>query len=155
MERALNAYAPASVPGSGLVSGPPRLPPEGLRPDPRPLGEILIELGYVSPAGLAEALSVQHLEDERVGETLVRLKHCSDWQVCQALARQFALPALESLPPAEIDDELAERLPIGYARGNMLLPRKLDLPRDGQAGVLQVLASDPTKLLEVVKKVIG
>ncbi len=140
MERALNAYAPAFA-----SSVPPRLPPEGLRPDPRPLGEILIELGHVTPAGLAEALSVQHLEDERVGETLVRLKHCSDWQVCQALARQFALPVLESLTASEIDDELAERLPIGYARANMLLPRRLDK----EAGVLEVLASDPTKLLDL------
>jgi len=136
MERALNAFAP---------SLPPRLPPEGLRPDSRPLGEILIELGHVAPPALAEALSVQHLEDERVGETLVRLKHCSDWQVCQALARQFGLPALESLPALEIDDELAERLPIGYARANMLLPRRLDR----ETGVLQVLASDPTKLLDL------
>jgi general secretion pathway protein E len=140
MERALTAFAPGHA-----SSLPPRLPPEGLRPDSRPLGELLIELGHVSPAALAEALSVQHLEAERVGETLVRLKHCGDWQVCQALARQFGLPALESLPAAEIDDELAERLPIGYARGNMVLPRRLDR----EAGVLQVLASDPTKLLDL------
>jgi general secretion pathway protein E len=140
MERAVNAFAPAS--GLPVM---PRLPPEGLRPDARPIGEILVELGFVSPAALAEALSVQHLEDERVGETLVRLKHCSDWQVCQALARQFGLPALESLAPLEIDDELAEQLPIGFARSNMLLPRRLDR----ETGVLAVLASDPTKLLDL------
>jgi general secretion pathway protein E len=142
MERAVTTLGPS--PGFSLPLAP-RLPPEGLRPDPRPLGEIMIERGFTDPAALAEALSVQHLEGERVGETLVRLKHCSDWQVCQALAQQFGLPPLESLAAIEIDDELAERLPIGYARANMLLPRRLDR----EQGVLQVLASDPTKLLDL------
>jgi general secretion pathway protein E len=141
MERAVTAVGLS--PAFALL--PPRLPPEGLRPDARPLGEILIERGYVTPAGLAEALSVQHLEDERVGETLVRLKHCSEWQVCQALAQQFGLPTLESLAASEIDDELAERLPIAYARANMLLPRHLH----HEQGVVSVLASDPTKLLDL------
>jgi general secretion pathway protein E len=140
MERAATAFATSPAP---LL--PPRLPPEGPRPDSRLLGEILVERGFASPMALAEAISVQHLEDERVGETLVRLKHCSEWHVCQALAQQFGLPALESLSAAEIDDELAERLPIGFARGNMLLPRRLD----AQLGVLEVLASDPTKLLDL------
>ena len=49
--------------------------------DPRRIGEILIETGAVTPEALAEALSVQHLENERVGDALVRLKHCSEWQV--------------------------------------------------------------------------
>ena len=153
MEESVTIVGPPPV--APAVGGPsptsPRLPPEGLRPDSRPLGEILVERGFATPDALAEALSVQHLEDERVGETLVRLKHCSDWQVCQALAQQFGLPALESLPAAEIDDELAERLPIAYARSNMLLPRRLH-PGHGQGeslGVLEVLASDPTKLLDL------
>ncbi len=142
MERAVDI-------GASPLFALPRLAPEGLRPDARPLGEILIEHGVVDPAALAEALSVQHLEDERVGETLVRLKHCSDWQVCRALAQQFGLPALESLPALEIDDELAEQLPINYARANMLLPRRLHPPEGAEPGRLQVLAADPTKLLDL------
>jgi general secretion pathway protein E len=128
------------------VSGPaPLLPPVGVRPDARAIGEILLEMGTVSPEALAEALSTQHLEDERVGETLVRLKHCSDWDICQALGRQFGLPTLERLAADQLQDELVERLPIGYARSNMLMPRRLDL----EAGVLSVLAADPTKLLDL------
>ncbi|MCA9656223.1 MAG: Flp pilus assembly complex ATPase component TadA [Myxococcales bacterium] len=142
MEEVVTVVAAAPPPPP---SPQPRLPPQGLRPDTRPLGEIMIERGFVTPEALAEALSVQHLEDERLGETLVRLKHCSDWQVCQALAQQFGLPALESLPPTQVDDELAERLPISYARGNMLLPRRFVT----EGGTLEVLASDPTKLLDL------
>ena len=141
-----SATEPAGGPTGGPgVGGDPRLAPEGLWPDSRPLGEILIERGFATADGLAEALSVQHLEDERVGETLVRLKHCTDWQICQALAQQFGLPCLESLPAAEVEDELVEQLPIGYARSNMCLPRRLD----AEQSILEVLASDPTKLLDL------
>jgi general secretion pathway protein E len=130
----------------GLAPGAaPFLPPVGTRPDPRPLGEILLEQGFCGPEGLAEALSVQHLEDERIGETLVRLKHCTDWQVCQALARQFGFPCRESIPPAEIEDELVELLPISFARANMVLPERLDRA----VGELHVLASDPLKRLDL------
>ena len=123
----------------------PLLPPVGARPDPRPLGEILIEMGAVGNEALAEALSVQHLEDERVGETLVRLKHTSEWNVCQALAQQFGLPCEESLLAENIDDELVERLPISYARNNLVIPRHLD----EECGELTVLAADPHKILDL------
>ena len=95
---------------------PPLLPATGPRPDARLIGEILLEMGAVSPEGLAEALSAQHLENERVGETLVRLKQATDWDVTQALAKQFGLPCQDSAVTDQIDDALVERLPIGYAR---------------------------------------
>src|SRR5690606_24915399 len=77
--------------------------------------------------------------------TLVRLKHATEWQVTQALARQFALPCIESFPPDQVEDELVERLHIGYARSNWVLPQRLD---EG-AGILHVLAADPHKILDL------
>jgi general secretion pathway protein E len=123
----------------------PLLAPEGLRPDQRPLGEILLELGFVTPEALEEALAAQHLEGERIGETLVRLRHLNDWQLCQALGRQFGLPCLEKLSANDVDDELVEVLPIGYARSNMVIPQRFD--RKG--GRLYVVAADPCKLLDL------
>ena len=128
------------VPPSG-----PLLPAPGVRPDGRPIGELLIELNFCTPDQLAEALSAQHLNDERVGETLVRLKYATDWQVCQALARQFGLPCRESIAVDQIDDELVEELPISYARDNFLIPAR----HDKEAGILHVLAADPHKLLDI------
>lgn len=128
-----------------LPTSGPLIAAMGTRPDERALGMILIEMGYVGPEALEEALQAQHLEDERVGETLVRLKHCSDWQVTQALAKQFGLPAREGMGADEVQDELVEELPIGYARGNMVIPVKLD--RD--MGVLYVVTADPTRLLDL------
>jgi len=109
------------------------------------VGELLLEMGAIGPDHLQEALSVQHLEDERVGESLVRLRHCSEWDVCQALGRQFGLEPREKLGEKEIQDELIEELPIGFARSNVCLPWKLDREMDE----LHVVAADPLRLLDL------
>ena len=92
------------------------------RPDTRQLGEILLEMGVCNADQLAEALAAQHLEDERVGETLVRLKYVTDWDVCQALGRQFGLPVVDKVEDKDIQDELVGDLPMSFARNNMVLP---------------------------------
>ena len=127
------------------TSATPALPPVGLRPRGRPIGELLIEMGVVKIEALAEGLAAQHLEGERIGETLVRLKHCSEWDVCRALAQQFGLGARENIEIGEVQDELVERLPIQYARAATVLPWKLER----QLGLLQVFAADPLRLLDL------
>jgi general secretion pathway protein E len=123
----------------------PALAPVGVRPASRPLGEILIGMRAVAAEQLAEGLAAQHLEGERIGESLVRLKHCSEWDVTRALAQQFGLPARESVDILEIEDELVERLPIQFARINSVLPWRLDK----QLGVLKVLSADPLRILDL------
>ncbi len=108
----------------------------------RPIGELLLEANAVTAEQLAEALSAQHLENERVGETLVRLQYCSDWDVCVALGKQFGLPVREHVGDDQIQDALVEALPIGYARNNMVLPWRLEREEDR----LEVFAADPLKL---------
>ncbi len=111
----------------------------------RPIGELLLEQGAVTPEQLAEALAAQHLDNERVGETLVRMGYCPEHEVARALARQFGLPLRLDLEDDAIEDELIEQLPIGYARGNLVLPWRLDRDEDR----LDVLAADPLKLDEI------
>lgn len=123
----------------------PLLAALGSRPDPRRLGEILLELGFVNAEQLAEGLAAQHLDNERVGETLVRLKYATPWQVCQVLGRQAGLACRESISPDEVEDELVEALSIGYARNNLLLPERLDQ----ETGTLHVIAADPQKILDL------
>ncbi|HEY8377548.1 MAG TPA: ATPase, T2SS/T4P/T4SS family, partial [Nannocystis sp.] len=123
----------------------PAIAPLGVRPIARPLGEILIEMGALTAEALAEGLQAQHLENERIGETLVRLKHCTEWDLTRGLARQFGLPAVENVDIGDVQDELVERLPIQYARANLVLPYRLDRER----GVLGVYAADPLKILDL------
>ncbi|TPV93382.1 MAG: type II secretion system protein GspE [Myxococcales bacterium FL481] len=111
----------------------------------RLLGDILVEAGVIAPEQLAEALASQHLEQSRVGEALVSLKYCEEIDVCRALGDQFALPVVEEVAVDDVQDELVEQLPIGYARTNAVLPWKLDRER----GELDVLAADPLRLLSI------
>lgn len=115
------------------------------RPDGRQLGEILLELTSVTAEQLAEALAVQHLEDERVGETLVRLHHCTEREVCDALGRQFGLPTIATVAESDIDDALVEELPIGFARSNVCMPWKLDRDLDE----IHVLSADPLRIFDL------
>jgi general secretion pathway protein E len=118
------------------------LPYSMLKVVARPLGELLLEAGAISPEQLAEALSAQHLENERVGETLVRLEHCTEWDICIALGKQFGLPVREFVGDDVVQDVLIESLPIGYARNNMVLPWRLDRELER----LDVFAADPLRL---------
>ena len=144
---------PPQPPASFVPSAPPPGPAAAaaaqavpsLEFERRPIGEILLEMGAITPEQLAEALSAQHLEGERVGETLVRLNHCNELAIARALGRQFALPVQAEITHEDIDDELIEKLPIGYARGNFVLPWRLDRDDDR----LDVLAADPLKLDEL------
>src|SRR5690606_29925601 len=121
------------------------VPALGKRPARRPIGLLLLEAGACTAEALAEALSAQQLEDERVGETLVRLKHCDEWAVTQALAKQSALPCVASVSPDQIADDLVQRLPIGFARASAVIPHRLDAVR----GALLVFAADPRRLMDL------
>ncbi|MEE9386285.1 MAG: ATPase, T2SS/T4P/T4SS family [Nannocystaceae bacterium] len=113
--------------------------------DRRRLGEILVEAAAITSPQLEEALASQHLEQNRIGAALVGLKYCTEEDVCRGLGEQFGLPVCERVSVDEVDDELVEKLPMGYARDNDLLPWKLD----SEAGVLEVLAADPLRLLSL------
>ena len=135
---------PLPRPATAPAERPPPSP-VGPRPLSRPIGELLIEMGALTAEGLAEGLAAQHLENEKIGETLVRLKHCSEWDLARGLARQFGLPARETIDIGEVQDELVEQLPIQYARANLALPYRLDR----EAGELHVFAADPLRLLDL------
>lgn len=134
-----------SVPASASTSSAVIATEPALNLERRPIGELLLEAGAITPEQLNEALQAQHLEGERVGETLVRLEYCDDLAIARALAKQFGLPVVEEVAEADIQDDLVEQLPISYARGNLVLPWRLDRDED----VLEVLAADPLRLDEL------
>lgn len=139
----------ASFESSSETPGPATAEPTGRdvvrHGDVRRIGEILVDAGCVTAIQLEEALAVQAVEGERIGAALVRLRHCSDWDVCQALARQFGLGSVEKVAETDIQDELVEELPIQFARENECLPWKLDT----DIGLLTVLIADPSRLLDL------
>lgn len=107
----------------------------------RPLiGQILIEKHALTPAQLEEGLRLQKEQGGRIGEILIRLKLLTEDAVLEALSQQWQLPYRSSLDPKEIELQLAEKVPISFAKRYELLPFK----RNGKA--VQVAASNPLHL---------
>ncbi len=132
----------AAPPEAALTEARDASPVAGER---RRIGEILVEMGAIGPDALREALAAQEGSGDRIGEILVRQRHCSDADVARALAAQYELPFREAIPEADVDEALIENVPISFAHGNRVLPVR----HDPVAGVLEVVAADPLRLLDI------
>ncbi len=106
----------------------------------RPLGEILVASGKLSPERLEEALAAQRGESAgtRIGEILVRGKAVTEAEMLGALAGQLDLPFLETLDAEQASPELAKRVPINFAKTARALPLG-----GGAAGATRVAVADP------------
>ena len=75
----------------------------------RPLGQILVERGWLSADQLSEALAEQNRSGGRLGQVLVRLKLLDEVQLAEALSEQGKLPTMQ-LRPGMVDVNVAQRL---------------------------------------------
>jgi general secretion pathway protein E len=115
----------ASLPAS---PEPPPLPGGAARLSGRPLGEILVESGRLSPQRVEEALALQRGEQSgsRLGEILVRLRAVSEEDVLRALALQLDLPFSDRIDPETVPPELVKKVPINFAKQARVLPLRSD-----------------------------
>jgi Type II secretion system (T2SS), protein E, N-terminal domain len=74
------------------------------------LGEILIQLGYLTPARLDAVLMHQRQWGVSLGRAAVAKNFCTEAQVLEGLSRQLKLPGV-ALDNEELDPELAKLLP--------------------------------------------
>jgi general secretion pathway protein E len=88
---------------------------------PRRLGEILIGEGWLDEAALDRALVLQADKGGRIGEILLRTGEVREDALARALAIQWELPYVDQLP-ARLEGAWLEKLPIGFAKANRLLP---------------------------------
>lgn len=97
----------------------------------RKLGELLLEANVVTEAQIDAALGEQRKWGGRLGRTLVEMGFANEATICQALAQQLSLPAVDldtAVLPARIESslrlDLAERygvFPVSFdARSNQL-----------------------------------
>jgi general secretion pathway protein E len=112
------------------------------------IGQIFIELYQLSPEKLEEGLALQREKrgsgsgggGERIGEILVRISALSEETVAEALARQWSLPYLSTINLDEIDNKLAQLVPIAFAKKHFALPIRT------LGKTVQVATSDPLNL---------
>lgn len=105
------------------------------------IGAILVRRGAIAEGALREALERQANARPRLrlGEQLVREGLITEEQQFAALAEQFALPFVASLPDAALDTTLVAQVPFEWARAHGLLPVRMD-------GIPAVAVGDPDAL---------
>lgn len=89
------------------------------------IGQILINMGTITPDKLQSALSKQKGSDKRIGEILVEDKLCTESEICTALSKQFTIPFVD-LTTIEIPPKIINIVPENLAKQNMVLPIRVD-----------------------------
>lgn len=118
----------------------------------KPLGEALVEKGYISQQQLQQALEYQAEKGRRklVGEILVELNFVTEQQVLEVVAESYGVPFV--LDPARIaDPKVIDLLPRDFIEQHTILP--LFRVR----GVLTVAISEPANLylVEEINRISG
>jgi general secretion pathway protein E len=115
------------------------------------IGEILAESGAVTPAAVEQALIVQQTEGGLLGELLVKAHACTEDVVLRGLGTQLGIQFFPDFPVAEMDGELAGKVPIGFAKQHRVMP----LRREGDA--VLVASADPLDVgaLDDVRGMLG
>ncbi|MGH0033694.1 MAG: GspE/PulE family protein [Myxococcota bacterium] len=116
------------------------------------IGEMLVELGYLSPSELGKALQLQAEDDgdPRLGEVLTQHGMIGEVELAQVLADHLGYPYSDP-GFAEIDTELTSRVPIKWCEEHLFVPVRYE---DGK---VVVAFADPTKYssLEAAQQAFG
>ena len=88
------------------------------------IGQILINMGAITPDQLDQALSMQKTNNLRLGEILIQEKICEEEKVCLALSKQFSIPFV-NLDEIELREELSNIVSSEMAEQCMVIPLEL------------------------------
>jgi type IV pilus assembly protein PilB len=105
----------------------------------RRIGEVLVEWGVVTAAGVQEALDHSRKEGLRIGEALVALGLADEEDVTKALASQYDMEYIDLERNARITPDL-QLLPEDLLRKHLVLPLGKEENR------LKVIITDPLDL---------
>jgi type IV pilus assembly protein PilB len=105
----------------------------------RPIGDVLVDQGVITPIQLDEALQRQRLTGDMLGRILVSLDYCNEQDVIEALGVQQGMERVD-LKKMNIADTVIRLIPGDVARFYSVLPVRLT------DGVLTVALADPLNL---------
>ena len=103
-----------------------------------PIGQLLVESGYITEDQLNEALFQQKAKyaGQKIGEILLKMGFVSETQVVHALSARLKVPYID-LVTAKIDIEAVRKIPEDVARKNTVIGYK------AAGGRLFVATNDP------------
>jgi general secretion pathway protein E len=102
------------------------------------LGEILLRTTQLTEEQLEAARQEQAENGGRLVDHLLSNGHVSADEVLDALSRQLGLPIRPRIDVSEVDEELTEKIPIGFAKAHGILPLRRD-----EEGAVHVVTSNP------------
>lgn len=107
-----------------------------------PIGQLLVESGYITEAQLNDALARQKTEfnGAKIGEVLLDLGYVSETQVVHALSARLKVPYID-LVTAKIDIDAVKKIPEEVARKNNVIGYR------AQGGRLFVATNDPVNFI--------
>jgi type IV pilus assembly protein PilB len=88
------------------------------------LGEVLVELGFVTQAQVDEAIQQGVVKRMRMGELLLSEQKISEEQLAKALAIQYGLEFVE-LTDTQLDPNAVKTVPEKVIRNSLILPYKI------------------------------
>lgn len=101
------------------------------------LGELAVELNYVSLEQLEEALkAMKTMRGKRMGEIMQKLEFINERQLAQILSEQLNLP-LQHLELGMIDKELFDRFSLRFLKNNLIIPY------DQSEAKISLICADP------------
>ncbi len=85
------------------------------------MGQILINMGAITPDQLDQALSMQKTSNLRLGEILIQEKLCEEEKVCLAMSKQFSIPFV-NLDEVELKEEMSKIVSSEMSEQCMVIP---------------------------------
>lgn len=107
-----------------------------IKPNMR-MGDILVELGYVTQEQMREAVAYQkEHRNRRIGQILIDLKFVDEGQVLEALSNRLDIP-IADIKSLHIDLDAVARVSRDFAEKNLFLPVSV------KDGTMTVVTNDP------------
>lgn len=101
-----------------------------------PIGQILLENGYITKQHLEDALVKQKESGKKLGDMLLDLGYVSETQLAQALSQRLKVPFID-LTTTKIEGEAVKKIPEAVAKKNTVIAFKIN------NGRLYVATNDP------------
>ncbi len=84
-----------------------------------------MEAGLITPAQLEDALAVAKREKKKLGKVMVQLGYLSEAQLAEALSRQLSVP-LVHWDDFQVPQKVLDLISKGVAQGSMVMPLELN-----------------------------
>jgi type IV pilus assembly protein PilB len=106
------------------------------------IGDLLLEIGYITESELKDALSLQHEMDMKLGNVLAELGYLSEERLVDALEIQLGIPRVD-LSNYILNSHLSQYVSENIARRHNAVPYEVE------DGTLKVAIEDPTDLVAI------